>query len=189
MNSFLFPILSVIAAIGLYFFFVSPTLAEIDLLKAKDTEFSKSLNDLREIEGIIGRLESDYASISRTDLEKLERFLPRKLDRTQVLRDMDSLLDREGVIVSSINFENSSIREDGLPVLEHNIVVSFFANYEIFKSILNDIEKNLQIAGLRAVSVTAPRAEIKGTDSSVQGLTNFSLSLKYFSYDLDEKEQ
>ena len=99
MNSLLFPILSIIAAIGLFFFFISPNLEEINILMEKDAEFSKSLDDVREIENIMAELDSTYAGITQEELLKLNKFLPIKLDETQAAHDISSLVEAEEAIL------------------------------------------------------------------------------------------
>jgi|GEM_PF-6989704 len=189
MKTLLFPILSVIAAVGLYFFFIAPNLAEISTLQAKDAEFSQSLDDVREIETIMSRLETSYAGITNDDLVKLERFLPREIDKTQIVTDIGALLTEEGVIIREIDLTGASRKssrdgEESL-LLEQGVKFSFFAKYDGFKKVLKSIESNLQIA-----SVFSVRTGPSGTDYSNEedlGLTQYEIELVFYSYNLEDE--
>ncbi len=187
MKTLLFPILSIIAAIGLYFFFISPQLAQINELGLKEEEFTQSLSDVREIEGIIGRLASTYAGITQGDLQKLERFLPREFDQVRVVRDLYTLTERENVEITAVTVSDPSENrvDNSEPILqEHTATIDFFAGYEDFKDILGDIETNLQIARVDAVTFTPPKEE--SGDSLGLGLSSYSIMLTFYSFNNTE---
>lgn len=189
MNSFLFPILSAIASIGLYFFFIAPNIEAISELQIKDETFTASLQDVREIESIIAKLETTYAGIGKDDLLKLERFLPEDIDKTQLVSDISRLLLNEGIQVGAIKLndvkQNHSSTDDKLFVNRLEVNIDFYSNYSDFKNVLLSFEDNLQIAKVKSIRVSPP-----GKDSDFdtsEGLTKYELELVFYSYNYTEQ--
>ena len=188
MKSLTFPILSIIAAVGLYYYVMAPKLEVIDVLLKEEATFDSALADVREIENIIGRLESTYASITREDLEKLERFLPRKLDRVRTTKDLYSIIGRDNVEVEIIDIEKPvhapGTEKGDMVLFEHETDIRFYASYESFKEILKNIESSLQIARINEIIFTVPEGESQ--DSLGLGLYTYEMSLTFYTFDMLE---
>jgi len=106
--------------------------------------YKGSSTDVREIASTIGILQSAYAGISQEDLYRLERFLPRELDATRVVRDISLLLGEDGIVPERINVENISAPRNNNqtePVIrEHKVLITFPSTYDQFKIILDKLE-------------------------------------------------
>lgn len=187
MNPLLYPILSVIAAVGIYFSYISPTLVEIDVLEKQDTQFVESLKDANEVETKIINLESLYKNITKEDLMSLERFLPRTIDRTLVVRDLSIIAEQAEVRV--IDVKVSEDREEVVSEKDKNLKgqlfsLAFEGTYEDFKTVLVGLEKNLQMGTVERVKVKEPQQTSRG----VAKLPMYEITLMFYSYNIIDVE-
>ena len=75
----LIPILSLAAAVGLYFVHIDPSLANIKILKERESEFSEALEKARQLEEFKERLSTQLLSFEEEELEALDKFLPKTI--------------------------------------------------------------------------------------------------------------
>ena len=191
MNPLIFPVITLVAALGLALLYTSPQYETVQELEQKDAQFTQSLQDLREIQSTIGRLESTYAGISTEDLQKLERFLPRTFDQTQAMNDLNALLTRLDIQVDEVKFEADDREiasvEEPTVLRKHEVTISFFGEYTGFKQVIENVERSLQIAAVKGVENLETRSalEEQGADGGAQ---LYGIELIYYSYNNELEE-
>lgn len=184
MNKFFYPTISLIAAIGLYFLYISPLWEEITLLQEKEVEFDQTLENVKEVEDIITRLESSYVNIPTGDLLRLQTFLPSEINTPRLVQNINGIASSYGVEIRNIDVSlmnaNTSTNngEDDLLYNTHIISFSFLTTYDVFISLLDDIERNLQIANVTKLDIFSSLDQV----GFGQGLTKHTIELTLYSY-------
>lgn len=184
MNKLIYPALALLTAIGLYLFYIDPAWTNAKALLAREQEFDQSLRDAEEITSLIGRLESSYAGISREDIIRLEKFLPRDIDVTHTIHTLNGIAESHNTAIESITTTDvSGAATDSIraKVKEHSFRFTIRTTYETFKRIMEDIEKNIQLANVRSLSITT---NVDDPKAKVSGLTAFTIDLIMYSYDM-----
>ncbi|HLP43965.1 MAG TPA: hypothetical protein VK145_01685, partial [Candidatus Nanoarchaeia archaeon] len=98
----LLPIILAVAAIGLFFFQVKPIYSEVSALRAQGKEYDEALEMAKELDTLRDDLSKKLDSFSDADLNRLDRFLPRKLDTVRIVLDIDGIGIRNGLNLSDI---------------------------------------------------------------------------------------
>lgn len=175
------------AAIGLVFMIARPMWDEIALLRAESKVIADNLAQLKEVEAIRDELLNTYNSISKSDLSRLEEFLPTKANTEDLLVSMENFTKSLGIQLKNINFavvsdssQLAAVSEtmpDGTPVpagpalpntVNYNMAVS--ASYEVFRTLVGAFEKNLRLADLNEVSFSTAES----------GVYSFALKVKSY---------
>ena len=181
MNKLLFPLLSLLAAVGLYFMYIAPTYEEIKILQAKEAEFDQAFLEVREVRNILEELESSYAGISREDLLKLEIFLPKEIDIARVVQNIGGIVGTYDVPMKDTEVRSDAKKDDGERGLrKHEIGFSIDASYEDFLSIISDIENNIQLANVSSIELKSIFSG--GTELNIAD-TLYSIKLILYSFE------
>ena len=168
MNKLLFPILSIIAALGLYFVYISPTYEVIKEHQAKEAEFDRAFAEIEEVKKILEELGSSYSEISRDDLLRLEIFLPKSIDIARVVQNVGGIVGRYGVPMEEIRITSKAQEEDSeVGIREHEINFSINARYNDFLNILSDIETNVQLAKISKVELFSDKFSFTSTSYKI----------------------
>jgi Tfp pilus assembly protein PilO len=185
MNKLLFPILSIIAAVGLYFLYISPTYDEIKLHEAKQVEFEQAFFEIDQVRGKLESLESEYAGISREDLVRLEIFLPSKIDLPRTAQNFEKLLSDNKVIFSEIKLNPAqTFEEDSPKIRQHRVDIDVNVLYKDFLDILSDIESSLQHASINSISFGEEKRDNNGeVGDFVATTTPFGIGLTIYSFE------
>lgn len=184
MNKLIYPALALLTAVGLYLFYIDPAWTNAQTLLAREQEFDQSLRDAEEITSLIGRLESSYAGISRDDIIRLEKFLPRTIDVTHTVHTLNGIAQSHNAVIESIvttDVPGAAATLMWAKVQQHSFRFTIRTTYETFKRIMEDVEKNIQLANVRSLSITTNVDDPKG---KVSGLTAFTIDLIMYSYDM-----
>lgn len=146
------PFLSIIVAIVLFVFFIKPTYYEAVALRADSLEYREAVSKYKEFTTI---LEEKIAEKERyiSDEEKLNLFLPEETDSTQLLVDLKSLANRNGLLFGNIvvvEGEALGMEEEGedseidvrARLVPTDISFDLIGTYSQFKSFLEDLESS-----------------------------------------------
>ncbi|MBI1975446.1 MAG: type 4a pilus biogenesis protein PilO [Candidatus Vogelbacteria bacterium] len=160
MRRLLGPFVLIILAIGLYYFFTRPILAEVRALHDEQASFDQALNNAKELQAVRDALRDRYNSISRVNLQKLDRLLPDSIDNVRLIIDIENIARRHGLAPRSVAIKESEARpgtaaDDGRPY--HSVVLAFSVTgtYETFKRFLADLERSLRLVDVVGISFSA----------------------------------
>ena len=93
MVKLLIPIISIIVALALYFFFIQDTLERVAELKIESAQFDETLKSAQELENTIERLTRESENIQTSDLDKLEILLPDHIDSVRFIYDLNTIAE------------------------------------------------------------------------------------------------
>ena len=142
------PIISIIVAFALYFFFIQDTLERVAELKIESAQFDEALKSAKELENTIERLTRESDNIQTSDLDKLEILLPDHIDSIRFIYDLNTIAD----------IHNKTLGEVSVKELEGDrftsTIVTFSINgtYSELLAFLSDLELSLRIIDVQSIS-------------------------------------
>ena len=152
------PILSLAAAIGLYFVHIEPMLANIEILKEEESEFNEALEKARQLEEVKERLSTQFLSFGEKELETLEKFLPSTVDSVHLVFDVNGIAQQynsELISAEVIKVKAVKRRTDdtalGAPYQTSVFKFSVDMDYKIFLAFIADLEKSLRLMDVSSI--------------------------------------
>ena len=177
-------IILILTAFAMIFLAARPMWDEILIIRAESAVISDSLARLKEVEALRDQLLDTYNSIPKSDLARLEKFLPSKANTEDILVSVENITRERGIVLKNINFsaiaENSQqLQQATAPApgqaqlapasaVSYNFTLS--SSYEAFRSVLDAFEKNLRLTDLTSV----------GFSSAENNVYNFTLQAKSY---------
>jgi len=188
MNKLIFPIILILAAIGIYVTFTQPHYETVKELMARNQDYQKVFDDadglLRKRDDLIVKLNK----IRPSDKVRIAKLIPDSIDNVRLVIDInDGITARYGVGIKNIRFESSSddkalqsgqsgtasvatavnkgLKKDSPNIIENkdynSVTLNFtiVASYSTFLKILRDLESSLRIVDVTSLS-------FKSTDTS-----------------------
>lgn len=175
----LVPILSIAAAIGLYFIYIEPTRQEILVLQAEEVEFDRALLNARELEVLKERLDTQRKAFTAEDIEQLDKLLPKSIDTIRLVNDVAVIASKYGMGLKGVVVTTG--RNQGRQDLQENksyteTMLSFFveADYNTLLDFIRDLERSLRIVDVNSIQF--------GIGESF-GRTTYSISITTYSLD------
>jgi Tfp pilus assembly protein PilO len=161
---FLFPIILIIAAIGLFVGFTNPTYQGLKGAQAKVAAYNDALDKSQELKGLRDKLVSARNAFSPQDEQKLTRLLPDQVDNIRLIIDINNIAARHGLAISNValgEVSQSSAAATSIavgpssdPVGSVSLGFSVTASYDDFLAFLQDIEHSLRILDIQKLDFT-----------------------------------
>lgn len=159
---FLFPIILVIAAIGLFVLYTNPTYQALKGSQATVAAYNDALDKSQELRALRDKLQSARNAFSPEDEQKLVRLLPDQVDNIRLIIDINNIAARRGLAVSNValgEVSQSSAAATSLavgpssdPIGSVSLGFSVTASYEDFLAFLQDLEHSLRILDVEKLS-------------------------------------
>lgn len=182
MNSRILPFIALVAAIGIFFFYISPTWSgSIAATKSAITLDDQALAAADQYTMQQNTLASARNAIDPAYLVRLSTFLPDSVDNVGLILDLNALAARSGLSLSNIDVNaNASTASasagQGLPAAGVNPVgsidlsLSAVGTYAALQSFLAGVERSARLLDVRDVVV-------RGSDT---GVYNYQMSLRLY---------
>ena len=144
----LVPIISIIVAFALYFFFIQDTLERVAELKIESAQFDETLKSAQELENTIERLTRESENIQTSDLDKLEILLPDHIDSVRFIYDLNTIAEIHNKTLGEVSVEE--LKGDRFT----STIVTFSINgtYSELLAFLSDLELSLRIIDVQSIS-------------------------------------
>ncbi|MCH8889323.1 type 4a pilus biogenesis protein PilO [Patescibacteria group bacterium] len=148
MVKLLIPIISIIVALALYFFFIQDTLERVAELKIESAQFDETLKSAQELENTIERLTRESENIQTSDLDKLEILLPDHIDSVRFIYDLNTIAEIHNKTLGEVSVEE--LKGDRFT----STIVTFSINgtYSELLAFLSDLELSLRIIDVQSIS-------------------------------------
>lgn len=143
-----------------------PLWTEISVLRVEKSGVLSILSELRSLQDARDNLLATYNSITKTDLEKLNKILPQSSDTGGILVSLEKIAQDRGIRLKKAEFKTDNNK--GAKVIQaqnsmfNTIDLSFIisSNYDSFKSFLNTIERNSRIIDVTNISFSAGQTNL-----------------------------
>ncbi len=156
----IFPIFSVLLAVGLYFAYIGPTYNTqiVEAQKNINTD-NQALTAAAAFTAKENQLTAEVNQIPPTSISRLEEFLPDGVDNIQLLLDLNSLAARTGISLSNFSISDNTTSSQGAgssdsgtvtsgapsdQVQSLNLSVTATGTYAAFKTFLMAAEQSLR---------------------------------------------
>lgn len=156
----IFPLVLIVAAIGLLYFEVRPMYNEVQVLRAESADFTHALELAQELGTLRNQLEDKLESFSQNDLKRLDHFLPQQLDTVRIILDIDGIGVRNGIELNQIQVAAATAPTKSDPkapkVTAHQAVdvsFDFKATYPQAIALIKDLEQSLRLLDSMSVDV------------------------------------
>lgn len=156
------PIICVVVAGFLFYWYVDPTYTEIRELQKEEATLNLALDRALELQEVRDQLLSRYNTFSQSDLSRVEKLLPDHVDNVRLILDIDGIASEYGMRVRNVALEDPKRRQGsnalGPDTLAYeSLVLSFTVSgdYATFRQFLGDIERSLRLVDVEGVSFTA----------------------------------
>lgn len=169
MTSRLLPFLSLIAAIGIFFAYVSPLWnGRIAQATQAITEDDKALASAAAYVKRQNELAAEAAAIDPAALARLETFLPDSVNNVGLVLDLDALAERAGLALSSADVSAVNDQETGAggagapiaagesidPVGTVDLTLAAKGTYDALQQFLQGVELSARLLDVTDLSVT-----------------------------------
>lgn len=150
----------IVLAFGLFYTFTKPTYDSAKVLSATALEYKNVLGNIDAIVEARDRLLINYNSISKAEIERLSKALPKNVDTVRLALDLDNIASRYGISIDEVSLETESdqnskeisLGNSGTPYEKVRVLVSFVSNYENFRKFIEDLEKSLRIMDIKTLT-------------------------------------
>lgn len=157
----IFPVVLILAAIGIFFGYVNPTYSgNVASLREEIRSYDAALRAAEAFREKEAQLMLERNGISQEGLERLESFLPDGVDNVQLILDLNSLASRSGVSLSDFDIAAPAAEQSGALELESedaveslDLTVTASGTYSAFKTFLQGAEWSLRPLDLVALEI------------------------------------
>lgn len=171
-------IILLLLSVGLFYTFTNAQYRDVRKLHTLANEYQNVLQRVSAIVELRDTLLSDYGTIPKTEIDRLNKVLPDDIDNVQLALDLDSMAARYGISIKSIQVATEASGGTDLIVLPEYadpydkaaVTFSFVSNYENFLRLLADIEKSLRIMNVKSISFA----------TSDSGLYDYQISVETY---------
>jgi Tfp pilus assembly protein PilO len=154
------PYLLIAVSVGLFYVHIDPRYKEVQKLQTQKDEYIAALAKIDELQAQKNQILSVYNALPKSDLARLDRLLPEKLNAVKLVADMDGVAGRYAITIGNIRVTEEAVdRGDtvggetgGKPYRTTAVSFKFTASYTNMVSFLRDLEKSLQLIDITAIS-------------------------------------
>lgn len=140
-----------------------------DLLEEKN-KFDEALGNARDLRSKMTELEQAEKEITEADREKLDAFIPDRIDTVDFVYDINNIAARHGMMLRDVNIKASDeTKAEGLSSRELSVAEAAAANtiadmtmsfqvsgtYKSLLGFLNDLSVSLRVADVTSLSFNA----------------------------------
>tara|TARA_Y100000310_G_scaffold334874_1_gene415594 strand:- start:2408 stop:2974 length:567 start_codon:yes stop_codon:yes gene_type:complete len=183
MNKNIIAILSLILAVVVYLIYIQDLYSEVSVIRAENESLQQNIEQVDNFIDLQRDLSNRLGSFSQGDLDRLEEFLPDRVNAIQTILDIQELSRKNGLILTgSISVEglDSAVDKYGAEksqddTLFHEVTFGFsvLGPYNNLTSFLSEVAKSLKIYNIPSVSFSADET---GINSYVIKLETFQLT-------------
>lgn len=177
------PILSIILAVAIFFFFAKPIFADIEEIQEETNEYREAVEKATEFNDFLQTLITTRNSFSSYELERLETLIPDDIDEVRALVDLKALAEQNGMLFGNIDVQGTREQQKATSFVPDeasnevtsadfktaDISFSVIGSYEQMLAFLQNIERSL-------ILMDVVELNFKGTESSLS-LYNFTVRL------------
>ena len=167
--------------IGAYFVYIKPMTVDIKVHSLKKEEYSNVLNRVKEITEKRDSILADYESIPQTDIDRLNKIIPEKLNSVLLLNDLSVLGAKYGISIKDFKVTDNNSNSDsivsssGSIYKTSSVTIGMKGEYIQMLNFLWNVESGLSLIDVVNLSVK-PVADSKGTQ-----LVDFTLEANIYS--------
>jgi hypothetical protein len=146
--------------------YIKPTFSEISQIQDSISVYQQEHAKVSKVNDTLASLVTKIENIPSGDQKRLLTYMPDTVDSVAVVRDINFILENEGVLITEIVYEGEATNQGQMVTLpdgtmqqisngpkEHEFTFEFEGSYEQMKAVLKSLEENdypLEITKLTA---------------------------------------
>ncbi|HAE36638.1 MAG: hypothetical protein UR85_C0004G0024 [Candidatus Nomurabacteria bacterium GW2011_GWF2_35_66] len=192
---FIFSILFILISIAVFIFGVNPFYKQVSILRDDIVVYNTALSNSTNLQKTEDSLIKTYNGIKQSDKDRLDKFLPDSVDNIQFILEIERIANLHHMPIKDIKFEPirksstldastntivSAVSTDTRPFGVFEIQFTTEGDYDSFILFLKDLESNLRLVDVKAISFVVPINSgkiAKGEDPNI-----YKYSLKVETY-------
>lgn len=190
----LFPVIFIVATLGLFFGYIQPTLnGSVAELNAEIQDLDTALLAAKQFKQKEVELTRARSQIAPEQLARLESFLPDSVDNVQLIVDLNSLAARSGVSLSDFDIQGgtsdtSSTQAAGAAPVDPAATAAASASSVLGANLAEPVD-TLELSVAATGSYAAFRTFLAGVEQSLRPLDIMELSVEdsatgVYTYDM-----
>ena len=157
------PFIVIAICIGMYFIYISPTIADIQSLSTEKASYDNVLQQSKDLTSERDSLLATYNNISQSDITRLDKVVPDTFDGVTFANDINTIASHYGITVKDMKFnepnaaDRTAVGADRTHQVYKTTTVTFALDgqYQAFESFLKDVETSLRLIDVTLLSARA----------------------------------
>jgi Tfp pilus assembly protein PilO len=158
-------------SVGSFFFYTNPSYKDVEGLKRTVASYEIALERAREAMKIKEVLQERYNTFSNEDFNHLQKMLPDTVDNIRLLLDINQVASSYGTSIGGIRVESDQSTNQNTDTKPYGgITIRFRVSmtYDNFQKFLRDIEQNLRITDVSALTFASVEGGIYTYDVTLR---------------------
>lgn len=167
MFRFIFPIVLVVAAIGLFVVFTNPSYKEIGTLRIQQAAYNQALNNSQELLKVRNDLTNKYNNLPDVDRDHIQKLMPNTVDNIRLIIDIQNVALSHGMDPKDIKYDaragasGTANQQAGTPQQlaaaqkdfgTFELEFSVTGPYSNFLGFVSDLEQSLRLVDIESVT-------------------------------------
>lgn len=165
--------------------YIAPLYGEVLALSAEKAQYTDVLAQSVELKTLRDNVQATYNSIPPQNIDQLNKILPDVIDNVGIVTNINAVAAQYGMTVRSVKITapQSTDRTDVTTVSTQpykmtNINFAVKGTYQQFISFLRDLEVNVHLTDVDALSIKSPAASATGSSS---GIFEYTVDVRAYS--------
>ncbi len=148
-------IVLILASLGLFFGYVDPTYTKIKALGVEKSDYTRALNNSKELQAERDKFLDKYNKMSPDDRSKLAKTLPDNIDNVRLIIDIDEMAKKFGMRIRNFTTDAGekadTIGSSAIPYGTLTLSFSTTASYNTFLAFMRNLEQSLRIIDVTSI--------------------------------------
>ncbi len=152
-------------AIVVFFAWTNPNFESVKSLREQEAAFDGILASTKQLQAIRDGILSDYNSITRSDLERLNKLLPSQMKAVKLVIEIENIAKKHNLLLKNIDVKKPAEEKKSVFGAEKKyfdkipVSISLVGRYNLFISFLNDLEKSLSLIDIDRLSFSSGKTD------------------------------
>jgi len=164
-SRYILPFFLVIISGLMYVLYVAPTYDDVLILKEKKLDYETAINNATEVRDLQAKLYAEVEAIDQNDRARLEKLLPTSYDPVLVLYDLNTFVQKRGLALKnpSVTISPADPKTSTQPKVT-SVIIKFTvsAPYAIFRTFMEDMERELSLRDIKTLKISSDGAATGG---------------------------
>ncbi len=151
------PLILIAVSLAAFFFYVHPQYQKIQAYRTEASQYDEVLTKAAELKRIRAELSSKYSTFSPSDLDRLGKLIPEKVDIARLILDLNGVASRYAIEIKNISTSEATQKESSIgkskPYRVSTISFDFETSYEGMLRFVADLEQSLRLVDVLSLSL------------------------------------
>lgn len=176
----IFPIILIVAAGFVYYFFISPAYANIQKIQETQTEYSQMLQKIDDLQKRLHSLQTKIDSFPEKQRDRLKEMLPLSINNVEFILELSKRAKMNDIEMHGLSIAKKESGSEEKPGAETMVVrFSTESDYATLLGFIKNIEKSLRLLDIEKVGLNETSSFSGGVPTS-SGEYSYSITLSTY---------